>query len=120
MGWVREGKGGVVSRTRGGEGKKNYNNPALTPSDMDIGHKEVLCLTSNCPHCTKTVKTDLCIMDLPHLKEVVIISLTLEECGYRSNDIKRGGVMNRFLDILIRITFSSMQGYIKQISNKVH
>ena len=38
----------------------------------------------------------MCITYIPNFKEVFIMYLTCEECGYRSNEIKGGGGIPRF------------------------
>ena len=35
----------------------------------------------------------MCVTDIPHFKEVIIMTLNCEECGYRSNEIKGGGAI---------------------------
>jgi C4-type Zn-finger protein len=31
------------------------------------------------------------ILDIPHFKEMIIMSTTCDECGYKSNEVKAGG-----------------------------
>ena len=49
----RKVKGGIFSRTKGGEYKENDGDPTPTNSERDIGCKEILIFPSDCNHCTK-------------------------------------------------------------------
>jgi len=46
---------------------------------------------TTCPSCGTSTDTDMCVMNIPHFKEVIIMSLTCEKCGYKSNEVKGGG-----------------------------
>ncbi|KAL7433727.1 hypothetical protein ACHAXM_003700 [Skeletonema potamos] len=46
---------------------------------------------TNCPSCGASTNTDMCVIDIPHFKEAIIMSLTCEKCGYKSNEVKGGG-----------------------------
>lgn len=68
---------------------------------------EVLRFPTTCPHCYKPAETDMCTVDLPHFKEVIIMSLLCEECGFKSNEIKAGGAIPKFgAKITLRVTCS--------------
>ena len=100
-----EGERGIIARTKGGQGKDDDNDPTLPPAESYIGCKEVLRFPSDYPHCTKPAETDMCVTDIPHSKEVVIVPLTCKECRYRSNNIKRGGGIPRFgSKVTLRVT----------------
>jgi len=58
--------------------------------------QEVMKFNSDCPHCHKPAETDMCLTDIPHFKEVIIMSLVCEHCGYRSNEIKGGGAIPKY------------------------
>lgn len=71
----------------------------------DIGRKEVIIFESTCPNCYKDVETNMCVVDIPHFKEVIIMSLVCESCGYKSNEIKGGGGIPKYgTKIIITIT----------------
>ena len=59
-------------------------------------HQEVMKFPTKCPHCRVVAETDMCITDIPHFKEVIIMSLVCENCGFRSNEIKGGGAIPKF------------------------
>lgn len=64
--------------------------------DPESVKQEVLKFPTDCPHCYKTAETDMCLTDIPHFKEIIIMSLLCEHCGYRSNEIKGGGAIPKF------------------------
>ena len=37
------------------------------------------------------LKTMICLADIPHFKEVVIMATVCEYCGHRTNEVKSGG-----------------------------
>ncbi|KAK5997912.1 Zinc finger chaperone ZPR1 [Cladobotryum mycophilum] len=63
---------------------------ALT-SDGDIIPDEVYDFPATCPGCMHPCVTHMKMVDIPHFKQVVIMSTVCEDCGYRSNDVKTGG-----------------------------
>lgn len=45
------------------------------------------------------------ILDIPHFKEVVVMSLSCEWCGHKSNEIKSGsGINDRGVKITLHLT----------------
>ena len=52
------------------------NEPATHPTDRENGSKKVLRFPYKCTYWTKPAKIDMCIMNTPHFKDLVIISLT--------------------------------------------
>lgn len=60
-------------------------------SEENIGRQEAITFPTECPHCGKQSQTDMCVTDIPHFKEVIIMSLVCEHCGYKSNEVKGGG-----------------------------
>ena len=58
-------------------------------------HEEVMKFPTTCPHCQTHAETKMCMTDIPHFKEVVIMCLQCEHCGFRSNEIKGGGAIPR-------------------------
>jgi len=61
-----------------------------------LGRREVMQFPTECPSCHKPSSTDMCVTDIPHFKEVIIMSLNCDHCGYRSNEIKGGGAIPKF------------------------
>lgn len=72
---------------------------------QSIGRQEALRFPTPCPHCREPSETDMCITDIPHFKEVIIMSLCCEKCGYKSNEVKGGGSIPKYgTTITLRIT----------------
>lgn len=93
----------AATNAKKSDDKQNYTAAGLN-FDMDItssqlqniGRQEVLKFPSSCPNCSRHTETDMCVVDIPHFKEVVIMSLFCESCGYKSNEIKGGGAIPKF------------------------
>ncbi|TVY49942.1 Zinc finger protein [Lachnellula occidentalis] len=64
---------------------------AATFEDDDIVPNEVYSFPATCPGCTKSCTTHMKMVEIPHFKQVVIMSTVCEHCGYRSNEVKTGG-----------------------------
>ncbi|PBP25723.1 ZPR1 zinc-finger domain-containing protein [Diplocarpon rosae] len=63
---------------------ENFENDDITPN-------EVYSFPATCPGCTRHCVTHMKMVEIPHFKQVVIMSTVCEECGYRSNEVKTGG-----------------------------
>ncbi|KAF7542652.1 hypothetical protein G7Z17_g11395 [Cylindrodendrum hubeiense] len=68
----------------------NLPNPGLT-AEGDIIPNEVYSFPASCPGCMHPCTTHMKMVDIPHFKQVVLMSTVCEDCGYRSNDVKTGG-----------------------------
>jgi zinc finger protein len=62
----------------------------------NLAKQEVLKFPTTCPHCHRPSETSMCATDIPHFKEVIIMSMLCENCGYKSNEIKGGGAIPKF------------------------
>ena len=60
-------------------------------SDVDILAGKVYSLPSQCPGCTRPCTINMQMVNIPHFKEVIIMSTTCDQCGYRSSEVKTGG-----------------------------
>ncbi|KAK9240521.1 ZPR1 zinc-finger domain-containing protein [Lipomyces kononenkoae] len=56
-----------------------------------ISNDEVHTFHATCPSCLRRCDTHMKLVDIPHFKEVVIMSTVCDKCGYRSNEVKTGG-----------------------------
>ncbi|GKT56895.1 zinc finger protein ZPR1 [Colletotrichum tofieldiae] len=65
-------------------------NPGLT-AEGDIIPNEVYSFPASCPGCMRPCTTHMKMVDIPHFKQVVLMSTVCDDCGYRSNDVKTGG-----------------------------
>lgn len=54
-------------------------------------HGEVLRFDTNCPSCASKCDTNMKVTNIPHFKEVVIMSTNCDACGLRTNEVKSGG-----------------------------
>jgi len=71
-------------------------NVTIDESKKNIGREEVIKFPTDCPHCFNPAETDMCVTDIPHFKEVIIMSLACDHCGYKSNEIKGGGAIPKY------------------------
>ncbi|KAG9245093.1 ZPR1 zinc-finger domain-containing protein [Calycina marina] len=60
-------------------------------ADGDIIPNEVYSFPATCPGCTRNCITHMKMVEIPHFKQVVIMSTVCDHCGYRSNEVKTGG-----------------------------
>lgn len=44
-----------------------------------------------CPMCQHPTKSNMCKHNIPHFKEIIIMTFLCDECGYKSNDIQTSG-----------------------------
>ena len=64
--------------------------PAFT-LDSEMVPNEVYNFPATCPGCVHPCTTHMKMVDVPHFKQVVLMSTVCDNCGYRSNDVKTGG-----------------------------
>ena len=60
-------------------------------SEDDIIENEVYSFPASCPGCNKPCVTHMKMVNIPHFKQVVLMSTVCDHCGYRSNEVKTGG-----------------------------
>ncbi|CCG82163.1 Zinc finger protein zpr1 [Taphrina deformans PYCC 5710] len=68
----------------------NLGNPEA-PNVDDIQPDEVHTFPASCPSCARPCDTHMKLVDIPHFKEVIIMSTACDDCGYKSNEVKTGG-----------------------------
>ena len=54
---------------------------------------EVQTFRATCPSCAKPCETHMKPVNIPHFKEVILMSTACENCGYKSNEVKTGGAI---------------------------
>ncbi|PSR79764.1 zinc finger protein zpr1 [Coniella lustricola] len=64
----------------------------LNDSD-EIIPDEVYSFPASCPGCMHPCVTHMKMVDIPHFKQVVLMSTVCDACGYKSNDVKTGGAV---------------------------
>ncbi|KAJ1922002.1 nucleolar zinc-finger protein [Mycoemilia scoparia] len=57
-------------------------------------HDEIISFPANCSSCNAPSETRMKMFDIPHFKEVIIMSTTCDHCGYKSNEVKSGGAIS--------------------------
>ncbi|CCH62518.1 hypothetical protein TBLA_0H02330 [Henningerozyma blattae CBS 6284] len=62
-------------------------------TDIENFNNEVQTFKGGCPSCTKECETHMKPVNIPHFKEVIIMSTKCENCGYKSNEVKTGGAI---------------------------
>ena len=56
-------------------------------------NEQVHCFPGNCSRCNYPCETKMHMLDIPHFKEVIIMSTVCDSCGYKSNEVKAGGAV---------------------------
>jgi len=67
------------------------NDAPLDQDQDDIVENQVYSFPATCPGCSKPCATNMKMVNIPHFKQVVIMSTVCDHCGYRSNEVKTGG-----------------------------
>lgn len=57
----------------------------------EIVENQVYSFPATCPGCGKPCSTNMKMVNIPHFKQVVLMSTVCDHCGYRSNEVKTGG-----------------------------
>jgi zinc finger protein len=80
-------------------GEVGQTAPTATSSEQDgetveaLGKTEVISIPSLCPSCHKEGESLTALTNIPHFKEVIIMSFTCKFCGQRTSDVKAGGAV---------------------------
>ncbi|RLN97950.1 hypothetical protein BBJ28_00008634 [Nothophytophthora sp. Chile5] len=61
--------------------------------EANIAKKEVIQIPANCYACSEPGFSCMCMTDIPHFKEVIIMSFNCEMCGFKTNEVKAGGAI---------------------------
>lgn len=61
--------------------------------DVNFIDGEPMVFDTACPGCSKPCEVRMQMVDIPHFKEVVIISTACDHCGYRTSEAKTGGAV---------------------------
>ncbi|CAN8104437.1 unnamed protein product [Discula destructiva] len=62
-------------------------------ADEELLPDEVYSFPASCPGCMHPCITHMKMVDIPHFKQVVLMSTVCDACGYKSNDVKTGGAI---------------------------
>ncbi|SCV70263.1 BQ2448_1657 [Microbotryum intermedium] len=55
--------------------------------------EEVLSFPGKCTLCGSEMETLMKTVNIPHFKDIILMSSNCHDCGYRDNEVKSGGVM---------------------------
>jgi zinc finger protein len=86
----------IVNDTPSSSGKHTVDVSLKNNPRRNIGKEEALKFPTTCASCYRSCETTMCVTDIPHFKEVIIMSLLCESCGYKSNEIKGAGSIPKF------------------------
>ncbi|CAG8610140.1 921_t:CDS:10, partial [Paraglomus occultum] len=68
-----------------------HNEITTDTKDDDDVIPDLMTFPGNCSECNMPGETRMQVLNIPHFKEVVIMSTTCDACGYKSNEVKAGG-----------------------------
>ena len=54
---------------------------------------QVMSFPVDCVDCRAPGETRMCVTDVPHFKEIIIMSFLCDDCGYRTVEVKGGGAV---------------------------
>jgi zinc finger protein len=86
----------IANAMKGSNGSHSIQTMSKDDEDIRVGRQEVIRFETTCSSCHRPAETDMCVTDIPHFKEVIIMSMVCEACGYKSNEIKGGGAIPKF------------------------
>lgn len=66
---------------------------ATVADDIENIDTEVQTFNATCPACHSECPTHMKVVNIPHFKDVIIMSTVCEHCGYKSNEVKTGGAV---------------------------
>ncbi|KAI9506960.1 ZPR1 zinc-finger domain-containing protein [Coemansia spiralis] len=70
-------------------------NPDADEAEQETSESnEVLSFPANCSSCNAPCDTRMQMVNIPHFQEVIIMSTTCDQCGYKSNEVKCGGAIS--------------------------
>lgn len=61
------------------------------PDPLDIIDGQIYEIPSLCPGCSKDCTINVKKVNIPHFKEVIIMSTVCDHCGYTTREVKTGG-----------------------------
>ncbi|CAH6718528.1 zinc finger protein Zpr1p [[Candida] jaroonii] len=88
------------------------DNPKVTgfisdETEIENLDNEVQTFHATCSSCFQDCATNMKTINIPHFKDVIIMSTNCEHCGYKSNEIKTGGeIPAKGKKIILKVTDS--------------
>ncbi|EGW34717.1 zinc-finger protein ZPR1 [Spathaspora passalidarum NRRL Y-27907] len=62
-------------------------------SEIENFANEVQTFAATCSSCYKPCETHMKTVNIPHFKDVILMSTVCDHCGYKSNEVKTGGAI---------------------------
>lgn len=62
-------------------------------SEIENFENEVQTFLATCSACSQPCETHMKTVNIPHFKDVIIMSTVCDKCGYKSNEVKTGGAI---------------------------
>ncbi|PVH18243.1 uncharacterized protein CXQ87_001161 [Candidozyma duobushaemuli] len=62
-------------------------------SEIENFENEVQTFHATCSACAAPCETHMKTVNIPHFKDVIIMSTVCDKCGYKSNEVKTGGAI---------------------------
>lgn len=85
----------LTDRRRGGavRGKDGRLEGLVFDSSNSDAAKEVMRFPQACFACSHAGECRMCVTDVPHFKEVILMAFACEECGWKDVEVKGGGAV---------------------------
>ncbi|EAZ63363.1 nucleolar zinc-finger protein [Scheffersomyces stipitis CBS 6054] len=90
--------------------KDDEHNPRATgfisdETEIENFENEVQTFQATCSSCFQPCSTHMKTVNIPHFKDVILMSTVCDHCGYKSNEVKTGGeIPPRGKKITLKIT----------------
>eukprot|EP00842_Homolaphlyctis_polyrhiza_P004450 jgi/Hompol1/5005/HPOL_004088-RA len=88
-----EAMGYTWSDEQDGDGAGDGNTQELTTDELPF-HEQIHSFQGACSHCHEPCETKMHMLDIPYFKEVIVMAVSCEHCGYKSNEVKAGGAIS--------------------------
>ena len=80
------------------QSQEEHSNPHTTgfksdASEIENFSNEVQTFAATCSSCYKPCETHMKTVNIPHFKDVILMSTVCDHCGYKSNEVKTGGAI---------------------------
>ncbi|GMM34230.1 zinc finger-containing protein [Saccharomycopsis crataegensis] len=98
LGLIDEGKYADIKRLEKEREENTTEQPLSTgfasdSTDIENFANEVQVFKATCPTCYAPCDTHMKTVNIPHFKDVIIMSTVCDHCGYKSNEVKTGGAI---------------------------
>ncbi|KAL6453720.1 ZPR1 Zinc finger protein ZPR1 [Candida maltosa Xu316] len=92
----------ISSNLKTGNEQQEQEQPATTlhttgfksdETEIENFSNEVQTFAATCSSCYKPCETHMKTVNIPHFKDVILMSTVCDHCGYKSNEVKTGGAI---------------------------